>query len=65
MEGMLTALRVIAACVISGAAGWARLQDPVPATQHELMAWVGLAFFGTIGLTGLLISLARGNDASL
>lgn len=44
--------RVIAACFVAFLAGAARLQDPVPATMHEMALWVGLAFFGTLALLG-------------
>lgn len=63
MSAMLTALRVTAACAVAAVAGHLRLQDPIPATMHEMAAWVGIAFFGTLWLTGALRS-SRDKGAS-
>jgi hypothetical protein len=59
---MLTALRVIAACAVSAGLGYWRMSDPVAPTFQELALLVGVAFFGTLWLTGAFST--RGKAAS-
>lgn len=60
---MLDALRVTVACAVAAVVGYFRLQDHIPATTHEMAAWVAIAFFGTLALTGAFRS-SRGKGAS-
>lgn len=61
---MITALRVIAACIVSAGLGYWRLADPIHPTFQELTLGLALAFFGTLWLLGAFRS-SRGKRASL
>lgn len=62
MAGMVTALRVIAACIVAGLLGYWRMTDPIAPTFQEKALVVAIGFFGTLWLTGAFSS--RGKSAS-